>query len=198
MTGTTQTVHRYETFVPLLLMSLALGSTLMLVVIDATPFATHFAYALYLVPGLMIVWAVIGLWSIALYIRFARRRSWKQSFVPGVLMEVSILVAFNFFTLVRGCNYLGGALRFAITRSYYDQQVALLPADDIPRLAVFSWGGMIWSSRGLVYDESDEIAMPPGQQSARWKDKTRGSELSCGNWDARSLWAHYYLVAFSC
>jgi hypothetical protein len=75
-------------------------------------------------------------------------------------------LAFNFFPFVRGCNYLGGALRFSMTRSYYDRQVALLPTDDNPRLAVFNWGGMIWASRGVVYDESDEIAMPPGQQSA--------------------------------
>jgi hypothetical protein len=197
MTGT-GTAHRYQTRAPLLLMSLALASALMLVVIDATPFATNFAYALYLVPSLMVVWAVIGLWSTALFIRFARRRSWKQSFVPGLLMTVSILVAFNFFPVVRGCNYLGGALRFALTRSYYDHQVALLPADDIPRLAVFSWGGMIWSSRGVVYDESDEIALPPGQQSAAWKANPHLGELSCGKWDARRLWAHYYLVAFPC
>ena len=89
-------------------------------------------------------------------------------------------------------------MRFAVTRSYYDHQVALLPTDDMPRVAVFNWGGMIWSSRGLVYDESDEIALPPGQQSATWKANPHIGELSCGNWDARRLWSHYYLVGFSC
>jgi hypothetical protein len=89
-------------------------------------------------------------------------------------------------------------LRFSFSRSYYDEQVALLPADHKPRLVVFVWGGMIWASRGIVYDESDELAMPPGKQSAVWQEKARHSELSCGKWDARRLWSHYYLVGFPC
>jgi hypothetical protein len=193
-----QASFRRRSRIPFLLMGLAVGSVIALILIDATPFDTEIGYTLYVLPSLVIVWAVIGVWSTVLYIRYALRRAHKQSRLPGVLMVASILVAFNFFPLVRGCNYLGGALRFFVTRSYYDRQVALLPADDKPRLAVFNWGGMIWASRGLVYDESDEIAMPPGQQSTRWQDKTRGGELSCGKWDARRLWSHYYLVGFPC
>jgi hypothetical protein len=197
-TGATQAAFRYRSRIPFLLMILAVGSLVALILVDATPFDTEIGYTLYVLPSLVIVWAVIGVWSTVLYIRYARRRAHKQSRLPGVLMVASILVAFNFFPFVRGCNYLGGALRFSVTRSYYDRQVALLPADDKPRLAVFNWGGMIWASRGVVYDESDEIAMPPGLQSARWKDMTRGGELSCGKWDARRLWSHYYLVGFPC
>ena len=197
-TGATQAAFRLRSRIPFLLMILAIGSLIALILIDATPVDTEIGYTLYVLPSLVIVWAVIGVWSTVLYIRYARRRAHKQSRLPGVLMVASMLVAFNFFPFVRGCNYLGGALRFFVTRSYYDRQVALLPADDKPRLAIFNWGGMIWASRGVVYDESDEIAMPPGQQSARWKDKTRGGELSCGRWDARRLWSHYYLVGFPC
>ena len=89
-------------------------------------------------------------------------------------------------------------MRFSLTRSHYDHQVALLPIDGKPRLAVFNWGGMIWWSRGVVYDESDEIALPPGHQSAAWKANPNLAELSCGNWDARRLSSHYYLVGFLC
>jgi hypothetical protein len=39
---------------------------------------------------------------------------------------------------------------------------------------------------------------PPGQQSVAWKDNPHIGELSCGNWDARHLWSHYYIVAFPC
>jgi hypothetical protein len=197
-TGATQSAFGYRSRIPFLLMILAVGSSIALILIDATPFDTEIGYTLYVLPSLVIAWVVIGVWSTVLYIRYARRRAHKQSRLPGVLMVASILVAFNFFPFVRGCNYLGGALRFSVTRAYYDRQVALLPTDDNPRLAVFNWGGMIWASRGVVYDESDEIAMPPGQQSLRWKDKTRGGELSCGKWDARRLWSHYYLVGFPC
>jgi hypothetical protein len=196
--GVTQAALGKHARVPVFLMILAVCSLIALILIDATPFDTEVGYTLFVLPSLVVVWAVIGVWSAALYIRYARRGARKQSRLPGVLVVASILLAFNFFPLVRGCNYLGGALRFSLTRSYYEQQIALLPVGDKPRLAVFIWGGMIWASRGVVYDESDEIAMPPGQQSALWKDKARGGELSCGNWDARRLWSHYYLVGFSC
>jgi hypothetical protein len=103
-----------------------------------------------------------------------------------------------FLPFLYTCNYLGGALRFAMTRSNYDHQVALLPADDKPRVAVFDWGGMIWSSRGVMYDESDEIALPLGQQSAAWRDRAGETELGCRHWHEDSLWSHYYLVNFLC
>jgi hypothetical protein len=180
------------------LMTLAVGSTLALIVLDATPLDTDFGFALMSLPSLLVIWVVVGMRSLVLCIRFARDGSWKRTFALGFLLAVAILVGLNFFPFVRGCNYLGGALRFAANRSYYDQQVALLPADDKPRLAIFNWGGMIWSSRGLVYDESDEVALPPGQQSVAWKDNPHIGELSCGNWDARHLWSHFYIVGFPC
>jgi len=196
--GVTPGVLNNHGRVPIFLMVLAICSLITLILIDATPFDTEIGYTLFVLPTLAVVWAVIGIWSGVLYIRYVRRDARRQSRLPGVLAVAAILVAFNFFPLVRGCNYLGGALRFSLTHSYYEQQVALLPAGDKPRLAVFIWGGMLWASRGVVYDESDEIAKPPGQQSTLWKDKARGGELSCGNWDARRLWSHYYLVGFSC
>jgi hypothetical protein len=198
MKETTQAALSYHTRMPLLLVILAVGSSLTLILIDATPLDTNLAYAVFVIPSLMIVWAAICVWSTVLYIRCAQRHSWKESFLPGFLLVASIFVAFNFFPFVRGCNYLGGAIRFAANRSYYDHQVALLPADDKPRIGVFSWGGMIWSSQGLVYDESDEVALPLGQQSIAWRDNPHIGQLSCGNWDARHLWSHYYIVAFPC
>jgi hypothetical protein len=197
MKGTTQASTYHCTRVPLLLMILGVGSTLALILVEATPFSGEFGFALYAMPGLFVVWAVIGIWSGRLFIR-ARRDSSKWSRFHGVLMVASILVMFNFFPFVRSCNYLGGLLRFAVTHSYYEQQVALLPADDKPRVAVFTWGGMLWASKGVVYDESDEVALPPGQQSAEWKANPHIGELRCGNWNAHRLWSHYYLVAFPC
>jgi hypothetical protein len=198
MEWTRQIARGFRWRAPLSLLILAVGSSLALILMDATPLDTEFVYPLLSISGMVIVWAVIGVWSATLYIRCARQRHWKQSFLPGFLLVTSLLVALNFLSFVGGCNYLGGALRFAITRSYYDHQVALLPIDGKPRLAVFIWGGMIWWSRGVVYDESDEIALPPGHQSAAWKAKADFSELSCGNWDARRLSSHFYLVGFLC
>lgn len=89
-------------------------------------------------------------------------------------------------------------MRFAITRAYYSRQIAILPNSEKPRFAIFNWGGMLWSSRGVVYDESDEIALPIGQQSATWRANPNLEELSCGKWHARRLSSHFYLVDFLC
>jgi len=183
---------------PLLLLILAVGSALALILMDATPLIINFVYPVLALSSTLIVWAVIFVRSANLFIRRADERDWKQSVLPGFLLVTSILIFFNVFSFLRGCNYLGGALRFAVTRSYYEHQVSLLPRDGRPRLAVFNWGGMIWSSRGVVYDESDEIALPLGQQSADWNARARSGELGCGNWDARRLSSHFYLVVFPC
>jgi hypothetical protein len=165
---------------------------------DATPLATEMSYVLFTMASVMIFWVVVAAWSSVIFIRCVRRHSLKQNVIPIFLLLASIFVACNFFSYMRGCNYLGGVLRFAATRSYYDRQIAQLPANGKPRLLVFSWGGMIWASRGVVYDESDEIALPIGQQSAAWKANPNRDELSCGNWGVHRLWAHYYLVDFLC
>ena len=91
-------------------MILAACSLIALILIDATPFDTEIGYTLFVLPSLVAVWAVIGIWSTVLYIRYARRGARKQSRLPGVLMVASILLAFNFFPFVRGCNYLGGVI----------------------------------------------------------------------------------------
>lgn len=64
--------------------------------------------------------------------------------------------------------------------------------------ALITFRHLIWSSRGVVYDESDEIALPLGRQSAAWLDKARKTELGCGHWNENRLWSHYYLVSFPC
>ena len=198
MEGDEQVVRGFRRHASLALLILAVVSSLALILLDATPMSTDFLYVITAIPTILVTWVLIGVRSAKMYIRFARGGLQKERILPGILMVTSILVVLNIYPFLRGCNYLGGALRFAATRSYYEREVALLPQNGKPRLAIFSWGGMMWWSRGVVYDESDEIALPPGQQSAGWKTNTNSGELGCGNWDARALWSHFYLVAFPC
>jgi hypothetical protein len=184
---------------PLVLALIVLVSSLVLIFLDSEPLSTNFVFPLLSMAGVSFIWAVVGIRSAVLFARSARRRLWRRSVSRGLLFAASILVCLCFLPYFRGCAYLGGALRFAVNRSYYDHEVALLPADDHPRFRVFEWGGMLFAWRDLIYDESDEVALPPGGQSSAWKenDRNRG-EFDCGHWNARRLWAHYYIVDFTC
>jgi hypothetical protein len=52
-------------------------------------------------------------------------------------------------------------------------------------------------SRGLVYDETDEIAKPAGEQSEEWKERVRGTEGQCIQ-GYTPIGGHFYLVALDC
>lgn len=163
------------------------------------PLSTNFIFPLLSLAGILLIWTVVAIRCAVLFARFARRRSWRPSVARVLALTESILACLCVLPYLHGCIYLAGALRFAVNRSYYDHEVAMLPADERPRIRVFEWGGMLFAWRDLVYDESDEVALPPGQQSDAWKQNDRyGREFSCGHWSARRLWAHYYIVDFSC
>jgi hypothetical protein len=114
------------------------------------------------------------------------------------LPAVLLIVAFDPVRFVRACDYAGDVIHFVAMRSSYDRQIAGLPADHRPRLVVFDWGGMSFASHGLVYDETDQVSLPKGSQSADWLAQARHSELSCEGYGVRALWDHYYLADFPC
>jgi hypothetical protein len=149
-------------------------------------------------PALLLVWSALALWSLVLCVGFVIRRRWRSSALAAVLPVIVCLAFLHFWSFLRGCNYLGDVLHFVVARPYYEHILARLPPDGRPRLAVFNWGGMIWASHGLVYDESDEVALAPGKQSAHWLADPRLAELGCGNFGVQPLWSHYYLVSFPC
>jgi hypothetical protein len=139
-----------------------------------------------------------GIGSLAVGIRSAMRKDWRQCVIASALPIVLIAVALDPFGFVRSCNYLGDVAHFIVGKPYYDRQIAALPAGQRPRLVVFDWGGMAWASSGLVYDDTDQVSLPPGRQSADWLEEANHSELSCEGYGVRPLWGHYYLVSFPC
>ena len=170
-----------------------------LILIGALPISTDFGVVLLEVPIALFLWVVMIGWSAHRLVQWGHGRQRLTNINPLAGASLAaILAIFLYFPFLHTCNYFGGALRFAATRSDYDRQVARLPANSKPRLVVFTWGGMIWASRGLVYDESDELSLPLGRQSAGWLARAGGSEFGCGNWQALPLWSHYYLVSFPC
>jgi hypothetical protein len=47
-------------------------------------------------------------------------------------------------------------------------------------------------SHGFAYDESDELALPQGRQSAGWLRRASGTELAAPEWVAKRFVGHYY------
>lgn len=100
-------------------------------------------------------------------------------------------------------EYPADAVHFLKELPNYQRAVEALP-DDGKRYREFNWGGMLFASRGVVYDETDEIARPPGRQSAAWLARLNNSDLACGlDPDVRigivePLAGHYYLASFGC
>ena len=128
----------------------------------------NFFYVLAGIPALLLLWVTAGLVALVLIIRSGMRKEWRRCVLAAILPVVLFIVAFDPVGFVRSCNYAGDVIHFLAMKSSYDRQIAALPADQRPRLAVFDWGGMSFASHGLVYDETDQIALPKGSQSADW------------------------------
>jgi hypothetical protein len=92
-------------------------------------------------------------------------------------------------------------LHFRSMRPSYDARVALLYRDG-HRFDEFNWGGMLFASKGVVYDESDEVALPYGHQSTDWKKRMKSTDLTCGGdgpvGEVIPLGNHYYIATFGC
>ncbi|MGP6157323.1 MAG: hypothetical protein ACLPYS_07420, partial [Vulcanimicrobiaceae bacterium] len=119
----------------------------------------------------------------------------------GKTFVLPIVAAFLALESLWYIQLLDGIARFTIERPYYDSQVAELPRNG-HRFAEFNWGGMSFASDGVVYDETDEVGLPSGRQSAAWFDRMKNTDLTCGE-NARlgpvhALGGHYYLASFGC
>jgi hypothetical protein len=169
-----------------------------LIAFAASPLGPNFFYVLVGIPALIILWVIAGLGALIVSIRAAMQKQWRRCVLAAILPLVLLIVAFDPVRFVRSCDYAGDVVHFLAMKSSYDRQIAAIPADRRPRLAVFDWGGMSFASHGLVYDETDQVSLPKGSQSADWLAQASHSELSCEGYGVRALWDHYYLASFPC
>jgi hypothetical protein len=155
------------------------------------------------IPILLGGWACLGIWALILTVRRMRRREWSLAVASAVLPLVILCAGVRFGQFIRLCNDSGDLVHFMAERSFYLEEVRATPPTGEPRLLVFNLGGMIWASRGYVYDESDEIVREEPLRSASWKGRAVNTELSCGYY-ARpfpghfSFTQHWYLASFDC
>jgi len=173
------------------------------------------AFALAGPAGLVVFWSIsfdaafilafpwLALWALVAFVLLLvaviamLRRQWLKA-LSLALCPLAVLVAFlNFFAVWGFCMETGEYIHFRAKRSHYLAEVAKLPADQGPRLAIFDWGGFA-GSHAVVYDESDEIMLSEAEESADWKNRIEGTELVCGVVGAEPVGDHFYIVRIRC
>lgn len=177
---------------------IALGIPAIHIIIRTTPAGHDFAYVILGMPMLAMTWIGFGIAGIV-----ALRRSIIIGAKRCALswLPVCLIVgvgSLHLDTVRRYTNLTGDILHFAAKYPHYRTVIETLPDDGDPKLFVFNFGGMIWASSGIVYDESGEIEKPVTQQSEAWKRRADRTELGCGNYFYTPLIRHFYLADFPC
>jgi hypothetical protein len=181
----------------------ALGFPLLEIVLEATPIAPNFVFVMMGLPSLWLIWAASALCAAILTIRWLRRRDWQRAGISAVLPLVLLGVALRPMTFLRFCNHAGDAVHFYVRYPSYMKAVREASTNGHPRLMTFNLGGMVWASRGFVYDESDEIMREPSLQSPGWTAHAQDSELGCGYGAVPmpgpyTFAKHWYIASFAC
>ncbi len=184
--------------IPYWLVAIGLGVPIALIVLAASPLGADFIFVMLGIPALLLAWLLAGICAAILSVGAAMRRAWRQCLVLLVLPLVMLFFGMDPNRLARACNHLGNLLHFALAKPSYDRQIASMPADRKPLLLNWDWGGMVWCSTGIVYDETDQVSLPEGRQSVDWLERASHTELSCEGYAVQPLWDHYYLASFPC
>jgi hypothetical protein len=147
--------------------------------------------------GAFALWIMTAAFALGLVITSALARNWAWCLAAAPLPLTALLVALNFGTAWRAGQFAGDYVHFLVKYSSYRSEITK-QQNEGSRFLVDDWGGPLpHVSRGLVYDETDEIAKPAGEQSEEWKDRVRGSEGQCIQ-GYTPIGGHFYLVALDC
>lgn len=126
-------------------------------------------------------------------------RQWRRA-ASAVVLPASVLAAvFNLHFVGRATIWAGDRLELAATLPTYSRKIANLPHKEGPQIASFLWRdlhlgfGLALGYEFLVYDESDEIALPAERRSAAWRENA-GGDLECRLTGVEHVFGHYYFV----
>jgi hypothetical protein len=140
-------------------------------------------------------WVVIVLgFAVWAFVRSVRGRHWRSALstlaLPALIVA-SLPIANLTDVLVNQMHYL-------IFRSEYLSSIEKESKTAEGRLRIFDWGGnvMIGFNRFLVFDESDEIMLPPAQRSDTFKKKLRAHGFMDEERfrQVQSVDSHFYVV----
>lgn len=164
----------------------------------AVAFGIDFFFACFL---LLVIWAMTVFFALIVAVASAFKREWCFTIGMLVLPLSFALTLWNSDEIwFRGIG-MGEYIHFRLERETYLARIAALPSGKEPRTVVFvlsedGWAG-ISNYHLVVYDESDEIALPEQQRSASWKGKVADTPLGYGVGYLRPLGDHFYIVRIS-
>jgi hypothetical protein len=126
----------------------------------------------------------------------AINRSWflSLSFLLGVTATAVVLL--NWETYWHWSMDFGEWFNFEINKPGYLAEVNRQPKSETPVRREWAYGGFV-TSHLVIYDESDEIALPADRQSEDWRAWTKTNELQCG-YGYTPIGDHFYLVGAGC
>ena len=125
-------------------------------------------------------------------------RRWRGALSLSIMPLAALAMFMNFKAVWDFAADAGVYIHFRATRAALLAEIAKLPTDKGPRLAIFDWGGFSGSERAFVYDESDEIALAKEARSTAWKERTAKTELGCELVGVKPVGGHFYIVNVYC
>jgi hypothetical protein len=152
----------------------------------------------------LIIW-VLTLIAVAgsLCINLARRR-WRR-LVSLLIAPLLLLVLLRILAAV---GITSDSVRFALTKQTYLAEIERADrSGGEPRFKTFAWDNTFLEKTysTLVYDESDEIALPRGEQSTAWQQRVQtpcSEKKECVDLDpgpdeyvsVRKIGEHFYIL----
>ncbi len=151
---------------------------------------------------LLLLWGLSAALALVFLIDFTTKRDWLRAsaMLPLPLTVVLAIVTafFNTDFAIYIINRARDDLQLLVTLPTYSREISNLPHQEGPRIATFLWRdlngfGVALGYEFLVYDESDEIALPAEKRSSAW-NKNAGSDLECKLTGVYHAFGHYYFV----
>jgi hypothetical protein len=129
---------------------------------------------LLIVPFLFFPTVALGLWWLGSLLASIWHRRWRRA----ASVIVAPVIAYGLIQLILHLGFTPGWIRFELGRQYYLAEIDKLPRGSEPRFKVFNWGqtggaAVVNNFFTLVFDESDEIALPAEKRSSDWSRRAR-------------------------
>ena len=158
-----------------------------------------------LVPLLLVLlaWPIAGIISFFWGVRFLSARSWLRG---ALALALPAFITLSWLTVgpallepvLQPAYRANRFVHFLTVKRIYDREVPTLRGSE-PHLKLFVWESDPIGGSGIVYDSSDDIALPKNRRPKNWAQRAtayRGAlEDLCR---IEAVGSHYYIVFFGC